>query len=214
MTYRRGPTFMLGRTAPDRIADGIRRRSALLLLAAVPAACAVPYWTNHTLTPVVGPVTTAAPRTIAVMPVHLPQYLMRTEIVRSSETAQPEILPWDWWADALWILIGRTTVQNLTQRLPGSIVYTDTGAVTAQPGASVEITIERFDTTLAGLVLLQAQVVVSVQTSQSRNVLYSARPADSSVASLVYAMSLTLAQMANLLAAVLSESGPRDGNPG
>jgi hypothetical protein len=129
----------------------------MLLLAAVPVACTVPYWTNHAFSPIVGPVMTAAPRTIAILPVHLPQYLMRTEIVRSSDTSQPEILPWDWWADALWILIGRTTVQNLTQRLPGSIVYADTGAVTAQPGASVEMTIERFDTTLSGSVQLQAR---------------------------------------------------------
>ncbi len=186
----------------------------MLLLAAVPVACTVPYWTNHAFSPIVGPVMTAAPRTIAILPVHLPQYLMRTEIVRSSDTSQPEILPWDWWADALWILIGRTTVQNLTQRLPGSIVYADTGAVTAQPGASVEMTIERFDTTLSGSVQLQAQFVVSAQTSQSRNVLYSVRPADASVAALVYAMSVSLGQMADLLAAVLSESGPTNGSPG
>ncbi len=139
---------------------------------------------------------------------------MRTEIVRSGEGSQPDVLRWDWWASALWIMIGQVTVQNLTQRLPGSVVYADTGAVTAQPGATVEISIEHFDMTLAGSVLLQAQVVVSARTTQTRNVLFTAKPADSSVASLVYAMSVALGQMADVLAAVLSEGGPRNGTPG
>ena len=105
--------------------------------------------------------------------------------------------------------IGQVTVQNLTQRLNGGIVYADTGAVTVQPAAEVEITIIRFDLNQTGSLLLQAQLAVSGRTTQSRNVLYSVTPANSSADALVYAMSVALGQMADIIAVLLTETQPR-----
>ena len=184
------------------------RRRVILLLAAIPAACKT-YWTDHFLTPVIGRVWVGSPATVAILPVHLPPFLLRTELVRSSESSQPDILPWDWWGQPLAVQIGQVTVQNLTQRLNGGIVYADTGAVTVQPAAEVEITIIRFDLNQTGSLLLQAQLAVSGRTTQSRNVLYSVTPANSSADALVYAMSVALGQMADIIAVLLTETQPR-----
>ena len=42
-------------------------------------------------------------------------------------------------------MMSRILVQELNQRLPGSTVYGDSGAISTPPDATVEINLQRFD---------------------------------------------------------------------
>ncbi len=102
--------------APD---DGLPRRGALLLLAALPAACTSPNPVLYVLAPVPGPTRTGAPRNIALRSISLARYLERSQIVRSSEGYRLDVLSNEWWGEPLDALIDRILVQELAQRLTG-----------------------------------------------------------------------------------------------
>lgn len=84
----------------------------------------------------------------------------RTQIVRSSEGYQLQVEANNWWGEPFGPMIGRLLVEELSQRLPGTTVFGETGAIAAEGDATVEINIPRLDADSAGAVLLPAQVAV------------------------------------------------------
>jgi uncharacterized lipoprotein YmbA len=182
----------------------LSRRFALIALASVPAACSSPNPTLYVLAPVSGTTRKGAPRTIALRAIAIAHYLERSQIVRSSEGYRMDVLSNEWWGEPLDTMMSRILVQELNQRLPGSTVYADNGAISTPPDATVEINLQRLDLDSQGALLLAAQVAVDGRVSASRGVSFAIRPAAPTTQALVAAMSVATAQLADTITAMLA----------
>ncbi len=185
----------------DRVA--LSRRLALLLMAGLPAACSSPNPTLYVLAPVPGATRSGAPRVIALRAISIPHYLERSQIVRSSEDYRMDVLPNEWWGEPLDSMMSRILVQELNQRLPGSTVYGDSGAISMHSDATVEINLLRLDLDRDGAVLLAGQIALDGKVSASRDVSFTVRPSGGTTQALVAAMSTATAQLADTVAGLL-----------
>jgi uncharacterized protein len=182
----------------------LSRRQGLALLLALPAACSSPNPSLYVLADLPGPIRTGAPRVVQLRTIAVAHYLERSQIVRSSDGYRMEVLSNDWWGEPLESMIGRILVQELNQRLPGTTVYADNGAISAPADATIEINLQRFDLDRDGQVLLAAQVAVDAKHAQSRAVRLTVRPADATTQALVAAMSSAVQQLADTIASMLA----------
>lgn len=182
----------------------VSRRVALLGLAALPTACASPNPKLYVLAPMPGAIHTSAPRIVALRAIAIPHYLERSQIVRSSEGYRMDVLPNEWWGEPLDAMMSRILIQELNQRLPNSTIYGDSGAISTSPSATVEINLQRLDVDHEGSVLLIAQIAVDGKTVASRGVTFTVRPADGTTQALVAAISVAIAQMADMIASMLA----------
>jgi uncharacterized lipoprotein YmbA len=204
------------------------RRFALLALAALPVACSSPNPTLYVLATMPGAPHTGlpgatragspgatrtgspgatragAPPIVVLRAIAIAHYLERSQIVRSSEGYRIDVLSNEWWGEPLDTMIGRVLVQELNQRLPGSTVYGDGGAISTTPGATVEINLQRFDLDRDGALLLAAQIAIDGTVTAARGVSFQVRPADGTTQALVAAMSAATAQLADAVAAMLA----------
>ena len=135
-----------------------RRRFAGLALPLLAAACSSPDPVYYTVATRPGPVLPTGPKVIMLKDISLASYLDRREIVRSSESYKLDIRANDWWGEPLAGLLGRLLVVELSQRLPGSTVYAESGAITADHDCIVGVNIQRMDADKAGSLILVAQV--------------------------------------------------------
>ena len=140
-------------------------RRALVLglpLSVLLAACqSSPTPTLYTLGPVPGPVLTGGARTVVVREIGNARYLERPNVVRSSEGYQLDVMPNDLWGEPVGSMITRTFVQELAQRLQGSTVLAETGAIGISPDVLVEVNVLRFDSDHNNTVVLNAQYGVT-----------------------------------------------------
>lgn len=180
------------------------RRRALLLMAAVPASCASPNPNLYTLEAVPGQSRRGAPRTIELRAIALARYLERSQIVRSSEDFRLDVLGNDWWGEPLDAMLARVTIQNLTQRLDGSTVFSENGAISGIPDATLGINIQRLDQNRSGAVVLIAQVSVTKRASIARTITINVSPAGAGTPGLVAAMSQAMGQLADQTAGMLA----------
>jgi uncharacterized protein len=196
----------MSRGDPMSPRDPIRlsRRSALLALAALPAACTSPNPSLYVLATVPGATQGGAPAVVELRGVAVPHYLERSQIVRSSEGYRMDVLSNDWWGEPLASMLGRILVEELNQRLPGTTVYGDSGAISAPSDAKVAINLQRFDLEQGGDVLLAAQIAVEEQRIVSRSVALRVRPANATTQALVAAMSTAVAELADTVASMLA----------
>ncbi len=176
----------------------------MLGLAGLPAACASPNPVLYVLATVPGATRAGAPRVIQLRAIAIPHYLERSQIVRSSEGYRMDVLSNQWWGEPLDAMMSRILVQELNQRLPGSTVYGESGAISTPPDATVEINLQRLDLGGDGAVLLAAQIAVDGKSTRSRGVTFSVRPADGTTGALVAAMSAAAAQLADAVAGMLT----------
>jgi uncharacterized protein len=184
----------------------LSRRTALLALAALPAACSSPNPNLYVLAEATGQTHHGAPRVVQLRAIAIAHYLERSQIVRSSEGYRMDVLSNDWWGEPLDTMISRILVQELNQRLPGTTVYGDNGAISTPADATVEVNLQRFDLDREGAVLLAAQIAVDGKRARSRGVTLTVRPADGTTQALVAAMSATVAQLADAIAGLLTGS--------
>ncbi len=183
----------------------LSRRSTLVLLAAVPAACSSPNPNLYVLASMPGQVRAGAPRIIQLRAISIAHYLERSQIVRSSESYRMDVLSNDWWGEPLDTMLGRILVQELNQRLPGATVYSDNGAISTSPDATIEINLQRFDLDHDGNLLLAAQVAVDSRRARSRGITLTVRPVDGTTQALVAAMSIAVGQLADTVALMLTD---------
>jgi uncharacterized protein len=184
----------------------LRQWAAALSIAAALAACASPNPNLYTIAPVQGTPSPGAPKVIVLRELGLARYLDRSQIVRSSENYRLDVMSNDWWGESLSPMLSRVLVEELNQRLPGSAVYAEAGAVSATPDATVELNIERLDEDAAGNVVLLAQANVTRngrRGSISRNISLTVKPAGPDVGSEVAAISSVVGQLADTLADML-----------
>jgi len=187
---------MVQRSLPRR---GFTPAVALLL-----ASCASPNPSLYTLDIPPGPVQRLGPKVIELRSIGLARYLERSQIVRSSEGFRLVVLPNDWWGEPLDAMIGRTLARALTQRLPGSTVYLESGAISATPDATVQVDVQRLDQDASGSLLLAAQFAVVRRASDTRGVTLRVPTRGATTADLVAAMSEAIGQLADRIAASLA----------
>jgi len=102
------------------------RRRFLLLLAAIPAACASEP-KLYTLVEVPGPPREKGPAAVELRDISLAEYLTRTQIVQSSDDVQLKVLTDAQWGERFGPMLTRILVQELTERLPGTTVFAHGG---------------------------------------------------------------------------------------
>ncbi len=178
------------------------RRAVLLSLLA--ASCASPNPALYTLEAPPGPVRRGGPRTIELRNVSLARYLERSQIVRSTENYRLDILPNDWWGEPLDAMLGRVLVRALSQRLPGSTVYMENGAISADPEATVQANVQRLDQDANREIRLIAQFSVKRRTADTRGATIQVPVAGSTARDLVAGMSEAVGQLADRIAAALA----------
>ena len=135
--------------------------SALIACGPLLAACSSPEPALYTIAPAQGTPRSGAPSVIVLQTVSLARYLDRSQIVRSSDDTRLQVQPNDWWGEPLGAMLGRVLADELSQRLPQSSVITESGAVSAKPGAVVELDVRRLDPDARGMLILQAQANVN-----------------------------------------------------
>jgi uncharacterized lipoprotein YmbA len=171
-------------------------------------SCASPDPRLYTISPVAGPILSSRSTIIVLRSIGIPQYLVRRQIVRSSENYRLEVMANDWWGEPLDAMLGRVLVQELADRLPRSSVYLATGAVSATPDASIEVELRRLDTDATGQLVLMAQAAVSWGTRTPvarRGFRITVTPPSNDITGQVAATSSALAQMADGIAQFLAQ---------
>lgn len=185
-----------------------RRRHFLgLAVPLVAAACgASPPPALYTLTVKPGPVLTGGPPIVQLREIGLARYLDRREIVRSSDGNRLDVAYNDWWGESLGAMLARVLVVGLSQRLPGSSVYSESGAIASDPNAILAVNIQRLDVDSSGTLQLLAQAAVEFNRPRksAARTFSIARPVPAAtVAAQVAAASDAVAELADGLAALL-----------
>jgi uncharacterized protein len=183
----------------------IHRRFLLLALTGLPAACASPSPNQYVLGTRPGTIRRGAPTSIVVRPISLARYLERPQIVRSVAGYRVEELKNDWWGEPLDAMILRVLVEELSERLPGSTVVADTGAITPKSDVAVEVNLQRMDLDEAETLDLAAQIAVDAQTVRSTGVALSVKPLSDGTPALVAAMSVAIGRLADAIVLLLVE---------
>jgi uncharacterized lipoprotein YmbA len=182
--------------------------SGLYLLAVLPAGCASPTPVLYTLDAVPGPVLSGGPAVVVLQDIGLAPYLDRQQIVRSSSDYRIDVETNNWWGETFTAMIGRVLAAEIDQRLPGTSVFGESGAVSATPDATVAVNITRFDVDASGIVVLVAQIGVTFagggRPDVSSGLRFEVPTASSDVTGQVVAMSKALGELADALAGNLS----------
>ncbi|MFC3124908.1 membrane integrity-associated transporter subunit PqiC [Pseudoroseomonas globiformis] len=193
----------------------LTRRHALLALPLLGAACASAEADYYRLEPADGPARQGTPRVIELRRVGLARYLDRSEIVRAGAPGRIELLPGARWAEPPGEMLGRVLAENLTRRLPGSTVFSEGAAITADSDAVAELEVQRFEDSGNGQVVLVAQAVVQPGTARASRRRQLNRTLDlevpiqgSSTLATVQAMSLAAGRLADGLADMLAGARP------
>jgi uncharacterized protein len=185
---------------------GRRRLVGLALPMATVACSASPNPVLYTIESRPGPTFAAGPKIVVLRDIGLASYLDRKEIVRSSEDYKLGVMSNDWWGESLGALLARVLIVELSQRLPDSRVYGESGAITADSNATVGVNIQRLDTDKAGVLVLLAQVSVEFnrpRRTAARTFTISKPAPMPNVAGQVAAISDAVAELANGIAALL-----------
>jgi uncharacterized protein len=181
-------------------------RLRTLILAAALTACSSPSPVLYTIAPTQGPVRTGGPKVIALQQISTARYLERSQIVRSSENYRLDVMSNDWWGEPLGAMLSRVLIEELSQRLPQSTVFGESGAVTASPDATIELNMQRLDEDVSGNLVLQAQASVSFKGRTGpvlRNFRFVVTPPEAGTQGEVNAISIAVGQLADGLATVL-----------
>jgi uncharacterized lipoprotein YmbA len=186
-------------------------RPLLLGIAALLAACTTsPTPALYTIAPIPGAVQGHAPHVVSLQQIGLTEYLQRLQIVRSSEGYRLDVMANDWWGEPLGAMLARVLVEELGQRLPQSVVITESGALTTLPDVSVALNIQRLDEDASGAVVLIAQASADFRGKHApvlRNVRIVVPAGASGTPAEVAAISTAVGQLADAIAAMLA-AGP------
>lgn len=164
----------------------------------------------YTLAPMPGTPQPGGPRTVMLRGIGLARYLERPEIVLSSEDYRLDVRANAWWGEPLGAMISRILVQELSQRLPGTSIFPEGGAISAEGDVSVEVNIQRMDADRTGVIVLRAQIAVQARRTGARgdvaNFETRVTPAGGDITSAAAAMSLGLGQLADRIAGMLQQA--------
>lgn len=198
----------MGRILKRSVAALSTRVVAAIALTVV-ASCASPNPMLYTLSVVPAHASSSGPAVISVREVSVAGYLERSEIVRSANNNRLDISANQWWGEPLAPMLSRVLVENLSQRLPNSVVFGENGAINSTAAVSIEVNIERMDATGPQSVALVAHVALNFASSKGRSVLRTVRlqaqAPTSDVAGEVAAMSAAVGQLADVIVDLLRD---------
>ena len=170
---------------------------------AVVGACSSPNPALYTISVVSGPTTLRGPPVVSVREVSIARYLERPQIVRGSSSNRLEVRSNEWWGEPLAPMLTRVLVEDLSQRLPNSVVYGENGAINSSPDATVEVNIERLDATGVQTVDLVAHAAVIFASGKGQRSLRTVRVQETSssadIASQVAAMSAAVGRLSGTI---------------
>lgn len=185
---------------------GITWKMAALASLIALAACASPNPQLYTIVPLDGPAQAGGPKVVLLQQIGLARYLERSQIVHSSENYRLDVMNNDWWGEPLGAMLSRVLIEELGQRLPGSTVFGENGAVSTVADATIALNLQRLDQDSAGNLVLLAQAALSFK-GQPTPVLRSFRQVVASQATgaqpEVAAISTAVGQLADGLASAL-----------
>ena len=142
----------------------------------------------------------------------LPGYLDRPHIVRRTTAEQLELDDDELWGAPLAEMVDATLAEDLAQRLPGSTVYQEGGAISAVPDARVEAQLLRFERAASGDVELLAQVAVHFGSGEAsvQRFAFTHTPASGRTSDAVRSLSQLLGQLSDGISAMISRqsAGP------
>jgi len=160
----------------------------------------------YTIAPVHGAVQPAAPEVIALQTVGTARYLERSEIVRSSENYELDVMSNNWWGEPLAAMLGRVQMEELGQRLPQSTVISESGVVSASPDATIALNVGQLDEDASGNLVLRAQASVDFKGHRGpvlRSFRFVVSPPTPDIQGEVSAISTAVGQLADGLASML-----------
>jgi uncharacterized protein len=140
----------------------------------------------------------------------LPGYLDRPHIVRRATAEQLELDGDERWGAPLDEMVGATLAEDLAQRLPTCVVYTDSGAISSEPDVRVEVQLFRFERAASGDVELRAEVAVhsaQPERSSTRRFSFTQRPASSRTSEIVSILSQLLGRLSDGITAMIVREG-------
>lgn len=178
---------------------------AILLLTAL-TACTSPDPALYTIAPVPGSPTVGGPKVVLLHTVGLARYLDRPQIVHSAANDRLDVMTNDWWGEPLAPMLGRVLAEELSHRLPQSIVISDGSVVSATPEAMVELDIRQLDQAADGNVVLQAQTSVSFKGRKGpvlRNFRFAVPAPEAGIPGQVKATGTAVGRLADALASIL-----------
>ncbi len=187
------------------------RRMATLLISGLLAACASPAPDFYTLAALPGSASHVSLHSIELRRIGVAGYLDRPEIVRSSASYRLQLTSTERWGEPMAGMLERVFTENLVERLPGTAVFSESGAISTSPDLVLEVDIQRFDADATGDIVLLAQVAMrhgdARQAADARTLRLTARPTRAGVGEHVAAMSRALAQLADAVADILAQNG-------
>ena len=197
---------------------------ALALGLALPACAGSPDPVFYALSARKGTPRTSPELTIEMRRTGLPGYLDRPHIVRRSSAERLDLSADERWGAPLDAMVGATLAEDVAERLPSCVVYTEAGSITSPADVRVETDLSRFELAEDGAVRLVAGVAVrwtnSARSATDANApapedpvrvtrhTFSARPASKSTPDQVAALSHVLAQLADAIAASVVQGPP------
>lgn len=184
---------------------------AWLLVSLFLAACAhSPDPTFFALSAQPGAAVRSRPLKIELRRTGLPGYLDRPQIVRRATAERLDLAGDERWGSPLDEMVGATLAEDLAQRLPACVVFTDSGAISSPADVRVEVQLFRFERTPDGSVALSAEVAVHSATSQVSAIqryTLSEKPASGRTSDVVTSLSRLLAQLAERIAPLILQTG-------
>lgn len=191
----------------DKRAAEILSLVSLLLL----VGCGSTQPKYYTLTPWPGVPQGGGPLNVEVQTPVVADYLKRDYIVLNNTDYQLHLAQSAAWAEPLSDAIGRNLALDLSQRLPGSNVYTANSGFATAAKASVAINVSRFAEGASGRAEINAMVSVQrpdASTADIRSLHFVMSLADKSTGALVASLSQLLGQMADDIAKDLRALAP------
>ncbi len=151
------------------------------------------------------------PKLVVLREIGLARYLERSQIVRSSEDYRLNVRANDWWGEPLGGMLARVLVEELSQRLPGTNVFAETGAITSSGDAVLELNVQRLDAGSDRILVLAAQASINQnrgrRPDRSKTFRIAVPLGGADTRSAVVAMSAATGQLADGIAAMLRGGG-------
>ncbi len=170
----------------------------------------------YTLSTWPGAAQRGGPLTLMIRTPAVAAYLDRDYIVRSAPGYTLKLADDAAWGSPLADMIGQTLSLDLQQRLPGTTVFTQTGAISTEAQAVVEVNISQFAQDSAGRAEIIASLLVQRPDSgpvASTPLHLTVSPDDKTVGALAAALSRMLGQVADEAAREARALGPPPAAP-
>ena len=188
-------------------------RAFVLLLALSMVGCASsPDPVFYTLSSQTGRMLASSALRIEMRRVGLPGYLDRPHIVRRASAERLELAADERWGAPLDTMVSAALADDLAERLPSCVVFSESGSISTTADVRVEAEITRFELGADGAVQLQAGYAVrwnnGTDAVRLKRLAIQVRPASKSTADLVSSMSRALAQLADAVAQTVLQGSP------